>query len=157
MYDKIDGHLKKLTWELKRLSQYEDLFQEFAEMQEILVYSYINILRFWTHVEDECSVSGFLQTAKALSKSLTSFHTKKLDDILGELAVSSDRIAKQVPIVQERRRQGEHDLAAQAWRELGFNLDTILRVQKAETEREFHVPMLTRWAFIIFLTAFVGT
>jgi hypothetical protein len=130
LFDKLEGQMKKLAHEMKRLGAYEALFQESAEMEALLIHSYLNILKFWVRVESQCKTSGFLLAAK----SLASFSTRKLDEILADMAEASDNIVKIVPIVQEKYRRGEHEEAANEWRKVDFNLETISRVQNAERE-----------------------
>jgi hypothetical protein len=122
--------MKKLAHELKRLSEYESLFKDSEEMQALLIHSYLNILKFWTRVESQCTTSGFILSAK----SLTSFSTRKIDEILADMSEASDNIVKLVPIVQEKARRGEHEEATNEWRKVSFELEKISRVQHAERE-----------------------
>lgn len=78
MFDKIHSQLRSLSIHLKRLKDYEHLFREPEDMRELLKSSYLSIIKFWARVEEKCSTSGFLLAAK----SLTSFSTKKLDEII---------------------------------------------------------------------------
>lgn len=97
-------------------------------MEGLLIHSYLNILKFWVRAEAQCTTSWFSLSAK----SLTSFSTRKIDEILADMADASDNIVKLVPIVQEKLRRGEHEEATDEWRKVAFKLETISRVQMTE-------------------------
>jgi hypothetical protein len=99
-------------------------------MQELLKSSYTGIIKFWARVEEQCSTSGFVLAAK----SLTSFSTKKLEEIIAEIAEDSNNIAKLVPIVQERLRRREEENAADERQKANILLDEILKRQQRDRE-----------------------
>ncbi|RDW66363.1 hypothetical protein BP6252_09998 [Coleophoma cylindrospora] len=130
LFEKIEAQLKKLTFELRRLASYEELFNESEDMEKLLVSSYIHILKFWATVEEQCLTSTFLLAAK----SLTSFRSRKIDEILADIAADIDNIAKLVPIVQERLRRGEQEDATHERREAGIALEQLLNASREERE-----------------------
>ncbi|KAK6066869.1 cellulosome enzyme [Seiridium cupressi] len=130
LYEKVEAQLKKLTFELSRLTSYEELFSQSEDLEELIISSYIHILKFWATVEEQCLTSSFLLAAK----SLTSFKTKRLDNILSDIAINSTNIEKLVPIVQERLRQGERKDAVNERRMTGITLDGILNIGQKEHE-----------------------
>ncbi|KAI8630261.1 hypothetical protein F5Y19DRAFT_429484 [Xylariaceae sp. FL1651] len=130
IFDKVEVQLKRLTYELDRLASYEELFRQSEDMEKLIVSSYICILKFWAAVEEQCWTSSFLMAAK----SLTSFKTRRLDNILADIATNSNNIAKLVPIVQERLRQGEREDAAHERRIAGITLENLLNSSREERE-----------------------
>lgn len=58
LYDTIRQQLNDLSRHLGRLAWYEELFGDSLAMQDILKQSYVNLLRFWSRVEKECSHCG---------------------------------------------------------------------------------------------------
>ena len=70
-------------------------------------------------------------------RSLTSFSTIKLDDILASLSEDGDRIMKLVPIIQERLHKGERENAAEERRKAGIVRDELLAwVREQREERK---------------------
>ena len=67
-------------------------------------------------------------------KSLTSFSTRKLDEILASLSEDGNRIAKLVPIVQERLNKGEREDAAEEREKAGIARNDILALLKEQRE-----------------------
>ncbi|KAI3326935.1 hypothetical protein HD806DRAFT_378066 [Xylariaceae sp. AK1471] len=130
LFEKVEAQLRKLTFELNRLSSYEELFSESEDMEKLIISSYIHILKFWATVEEQCLTSTFLLA----TKSLTSFKTRRLDDILTDIAANSNNIEKLLPIVQERLRQGERKDAANERRVAGITLDNLLDNSRKERE-----------------------
>lgn len=124
--------MAKLAFEMRRLKDYEELFRSSAEMQGLLVYSYLNILEFWVRVERECDTCGFMLAVK----SLTSFSTRKLDEILAEMTTSNDQINKLIPVVQEKHRRSEYEDVKNEWQNAIFELERIALRQKVSQERE---------------------
>lgn len=124
--------MAKLAIEMKRLKDYEELFRSSAEMQGLLVYSYLNILEFWVRVERECDTCGFMLAVK----SLTSFSTRRLDEILADMTTSNAQIISLIPVVQEKHRRGEYEDVKNAWQNVTFELEGIALRQKASQERK---------------------
>ena len=58
LYDEIKDQLRSLESHLNRLTGWEELFGEHSKLQEALVHSYINVIRFWRRVEKECKRCG---------------------------------------------------------------------------------------------------
>ena len=58
LYEKISSQLEAMRSHLARLTDYDDLFGESKEMQEVLEASYIDVIRFWCRVEKECKRCG---------------------------------------------------------------------------------------------------
>jgi hypothetical protein len=58
LYSQIKSQLQALTERLSRLTKYEKLFGHSTEMQDVLRASFVNILRFWSKVVEECDRSG---------------------------------------------------------------------------------------------------
>ncbi|TQN64766.1 hypothetical protein CSHISOI_10718 [Colletotrichum shisoi] len=125
LFDKIETQLKSLSRQMKRLKDYEQLFPESEEMQELLVSSYVGIIKFWARVEEQCSTSALLLAGKALA----SFSTKRLDEILAEMSEDCDCIGKLVPIVQEHLRRGEQADATIERQRAGIVLEQVLKNQ----------------------------
>lgn len=125
--------MEKLVFEIRRLNDFEELFKESAEMQGLLVCSYMRILEFWVRVERQCNTCGFMLAVK----SLTSFSTRKLDETLAEMTACNEKITKLVPIVQERHRRGEHQYAKNEWIKANADLEKLMRDQKEMRERKF--------------------
>ncbi|WQF88870.1 Putative NACHT nucleoside triphosphatase, P-loop containing nucleoside triphosphate hydrolase [Colletotrichum destructivum] len=130
LFEKIETQLKSLTRQMKRLKDYEKLFPESEEMQELLVSSYIGIIKFWARVEEQCSTSSLLLAGKALA----SFSTKRLDEILAEMSEDCDCIGKLVPIIQEHIRRGEQADATIERQRAGIVLEQVLRNQAQARE-----------------------
>ncbi len=99
-------------------------------MRELLKSSYISIIKFWARIEEQCSTSGFILAAK----SLTSFSTKKLDEIVSSIAEDSNNIAKLVPVISERLRRQEREDAAQELARAGISLNEIRKHQQENRE-----------------------
>lgn len=59
LYNTIKAQLRKLTDQLKRLTEYEELFGHSVAMQKLLQSSYVHILRFWSKVDEECNRPGW--------------------------------------------------------------------------------------------------
>ncbi|TKW49344.1 hypothetical protein CTA1_9024 [Colletotrichum tanaceti] len=119
---------------MKRMKDYEQLFPESEEMQELLVSSYVGIIKFWARVEEQCSTSALLLAGKALA----SFSTKRLDEILAEMSEDCDCIGKLVPIIQENIRRGEQADATIKRQRAGIVLEQVLKNQahaREETRR----------------------
>ena len=131
-FDKVYTQLKSLSIHRRRLKAWEDLFSESDDMRELLKSSYFNIIKFWARVEEQCCTSGFILVAK----SVTSFSTKKLDEIIASIAEDSNDIAKLVPIVVERLRRQEHEDAAQELQRAGISLNEIRKLQQEQRESE---------------------
>ncbi|KAI9683793.1 MAG: hypothetical protein M1822_005983 [Bathelium mastoideum] len=125
----MQTHLTRLTDQMQRLSDYRELFGQSSAMQEYLKNSYLNILRFWAKVDEQCNRPSFVQAMR----SLASFDLKKLDVILDDMKMDEDNIAKLVPTVQERIRRGEHEDATEERRKA---LDTIS--MWIDEQRELH-------------------
>ncbi|KAL0938498.1 uncharacterized protein CTRU02_205108 [Colletotrichum truncatum] len=130
LFEKIEGQLMSLTQQLKRLKDYEELFSQSQDMLDLVVSSYVGIIRFWARVEEQCSTSGLLLVAQ----SITSFSTKKLDEILEDISQDADDIAKLFPIVQERLRRGEVQDAADERRKAGVQLEQIRKSLQQDRE-----------------------
>lgn len=124
--------MEKLVFEMRRLSDFEELFKESAEMQGLLVCSYLRILEFWVRVERQCYTCGLMLAVK----SLTSFSTRKLDETLAEMTACNEKITKLVPIIQERQRRGEHEYAKNEWIKASADLEKLIQDQKTTRERE---------------------
>ncbi|OBR07672.1 Zinc finger protein [Colletotrichum higginsianum IMI 349063] len=134
LFEKIETQLKSLARQMKRLKDYEQLFPESEEMQELLVSSYIGIIKFWARVEEQCSTSALLLAGKALA----SFSTKRLDEILAEMSEDCDCIGKLVPIIQEHIRRGEQADATIERQRAGIVLEQVLRNQAQAREGQPH-------------------
>lgn len=85
----------------------------------------------------------YLQTGPLVAlRSLTSFSTKKLDDILADITDDGDNIEKLVPIIQERVEKGERKDAAEERQKASIardvQLDWVmeLRDEKKQRDRE---------------------
>lgn len=124
--------MDKLVFEIRRLSDFEELFKESAEMQGLLVCSYLRILEFWVRVERQCKTCGLMLAVK----SLTSFSTQRLDEILSEMTACNEKITKLVPVIQERHRRGEHEDAKNEWVKASFELERLIQDQKVTRERK---------------------
>lgn len=122
----------KLVFEMRRLSDFEELFKDSAEMQRLLVSSYLRILEFWVRVERQCNTCGFMLAVKSLS----SFSTRRLDETLAEMAACNEKITKLVPIIQERYRRGEHESARNEWIKANVELEILIRDQRTTRERK---------------------
>lgn len=131
--------MDKLVFELRRLSDCEELFKESAEMQGLLVCSYLRILEFWVRVERQCNTCGLMLAVKSLS----SFSTRRLDETLAEMTACNEKITKLVPIIQERHRRGEHEHAKNEWVKANVELEKLIRDQKATRERKQFKPERT--------------
>ncbi|OCL03472.1 hypothetical protein AOQ84DRAFT_433927 [Glonium stellatum] len=103
LYSQIKSQLQALTERLSRLTKYEKLFGHSTEMQDVLRASYVNILRFWSKVVEECDRS----VPVVMMRSVTSISTKRLDEILENLADDANNIARLVPIIQEEMHRDE--------------------------------------------------
>ncbi|KAL9577947.1 MAG: hypothetical protein Q9212_006039, partial [Teloschistes hypoglaucus] len=131
LYDTIRQQLNDLSRHLGRLAWYEELFGDSLAMQDILKQSYVNLLRFWSRVEKECSHC----VVSAMLRSITSFSTAKLDQILEQLRQDADDVEKLVPIVQERIVRGERENAAEERRLAGIaraELSTFIQEQRED-------------------------
>ncbi|KAL8636479.1 MAG: hypothetical protein Q9228_006129, partial [Teloschistes exilis] len=131
LYDTIRQQLNDLSRHLGRLAWYEELFGDSLAMQDILKQSYVNLLRFWSRVEKECTHC----VVSAMLRSITSFSTAKLDQILEQLRQDADDVEKLVPIVQERIVRGERENAAEERRLAGVaraELSTFIREQRED-------------------------
>lgn len=125
--------MSKLVYELRRLSDFEELFTtESAEMRGLLVCSYMRILEFWDRVERQCNTCKLMLAVK----SLTSFSTHELDVTLAEMGTCNERVIKLVPVIQERRRRGEHQNVKNEWTKANADLEKLIREQKATRERK---------------------
>ncbi|KAI4248357.1 MAG: hypothetical protein LQ352_005928 [Teloschistes flavicans] len=149
LYDTIRQQLNDLSRHIGRLAWYEELFGDSLAMQDILKQSYINLLRFWSRVEKECSHCGkhpslrttlpfpalINQVVSAMLRSIISFSTTKLDQILEQLRQDADDVEKLVPIVQERIVRGERENAAEERRLAGVaraELSTFIQEQRED-------------------------
>lgn len=130
LIDKIEEQMKRLGRELRRMKEYEKLFESSTDMQELLTEAYLTVIRFWVRVEMQCKTSGLVLAAT----SITSFSTSKLDEILSEISENSDNIAKLVPIVQERVRRTEHKDLVEEHHKVGLVLGQMHAVQREERE-----------------------
>lgn len=131
--DKIHQHLKSLSDEVRRLSQYESLFKESVEMQKLLVSSYVNIIRFWAKVDDELSKNSFRRAGKALSGSAI----KSLDSIIGDILDDGKSIDKWIHIITESRRRNEHhDIQGQSEKMAGDVRELLRRSDEERKERK---------------------
>ncbi|OTA95450.1 hypothetical protein M434DRAFT_201998 [Hypoxylon sp. CO27-5] len=95
IFDKIEGQLRKLAQELKRMKEYEELFKESALMQELLVQTYINIIHFWAEVKDICLNSAIVLAAKLVTSNIV----KKLAAITEFIAAYTSDITKLMLII----------------------------------------------------------
>ncbi|KUJ10194.1 uncharacterized protein LY89DRAFT_627632 [Mollisia scopiformis] len=132
LYKLIRGQLNKLTNELNRLKEYEDLFGHSDAMQELLKASYLEILRFYAKVESQCRHSG----AFLAIKSLTSFSLKKIDDILATISENGNDIAKLVSIIQERIYQETRKDTFEEYGKAEIARNDILRIIKMQREEK---------------------
>jgi hypothetical protein len=142
MYEKLELQLKRLSHELRRLKDYESLFSHSEDMQDFLVSSYVNIIKFWSRVEEQCMTSEIIIVTKALS----SLSSKKLDEILADITEDGKNIAKLVPIIQERLRRGENENAAEERRKAGIILGEMLKIQVSEQDGK-SLPYHTRYHY----------
>lgn len=70
-------------------------------------------------------------------KSLTSFSTKRLDEILAAITENGNNIAKLVPIIQERVRQRDQQDVLEEYRKADVAQNNIILIMKAqEDERQ---------------------
>lgn len=70
-------------------------------------------------------------------KSLTSFSTKRMDDILAAITENGNNIAKLVPIIQERGRQRDQKDVVEEYRKAEIAQNNILLIMKnQEDERQ---------------------
>lgn len=75
------------------------------------------------------------KVVSAMLRSITSFSTAKLDQILEQLRQDADDVEKLVPIVQERIVRGERENAAEERRLAGVaraELSTFIREQRED-------------------------
>ena len=126
LFETIKSELLALTTQLQRLTFYEDLYKDSLIMQEQLCRSYINLLRFWYHVNKECDRCKF----SALLRAAASFSTKKLQAIIDDMRQDSDNIEKLAPIIEARRARGERENAAKERQEAN------LEREESKTERK---------------------
>jgi hypothetical protein len=119
LYDKIEDQLELTSKSVSVLTEYEELFGDSATMQELLVSSYIDIIRFWRRVEKECRRC----IANRLARAVASFSTTKIDLIVARIDKNAQRITLLVPTVQERLARGERENAAEERRLAGLARD----------------------------------
>ncbi|KAJ7145350.1 hypothetical protein C8R43DRAFT_953421 [Mycena crocata] len=113
VFDKISRQLNALKYELERLQEYEDLYEDSNNMRELLVHSYVCVLRFWAAVETQCSES----LVKGSIKKAFAYDTGKLDDIITDIKDNADGISKLADIVESRRAADAREDAQQEWKE----------------------------------------
>ncbi|KAI1387721.1 uncharacterized protein F4822DRAFT_444313 [Hypoxylon trugodes] len=131
VFEMIESYLKKLAHELQFLKEYEELFQQSVPMQELLAHSYAYIIQFWAKVEDLCD-----STLRLAVKSITSDPIRRLQSVIEEISDSMDRIARMVPIVQERIRRGEREDVINEQRKAEANLSQLLQLKKEEINEQ---------------------
>ncbi|OCK82019.1 hypothetical protein K432DRAFT_433750 [Lepidopterella palustris CBS 459.81] len=144
LYSQIKTQLNALTERLARLSKYEKLFGHSAEMQDVLRASYVNILRFWSKVVEECDRSAPV----AMIRSVTSISTKRLDEILENLADDADNIARLVPIIQEELHRDQLEETAKERRKASLarqEMSAWIREQRKERRHQDEERRQTRY------------
>ncbi|KAJ7201264.1 hypothetical protein GGX14DRAFT_524384 [Mycena pura] len=132
VFDKIARQLNDLKYELERLQEYEDLYEDSNNMRELLVHSYVCILRFWAAVETQCSQS----LVKGSIKKAFSYDTTKLDGIITDIKDNADGISKLADIVEARRAAGAREDAQEEWKEA--KLERIEARKHREAVSKFH-------------------
>ncbi|KAF8521950.1 hypothetical protein BU17DRAFT_45376 [Hysterangium stoloniferum] len=107
LFDTIKEELQSLTNYLQRITEYEWLYNDSNDLQDLLCKSYINILRFWHRVDKECDRSCF----NALFCAISSFSTAKLRGILNNIKDNADQIEKLAGIIEAGKAKGERESA----------------------------------------------
>lgn len=140
LFETIKSELLALTTQLQRLTFYEDLYEDSSIMQKQLCRSYINLLRFWYHVNKECDRCKF----SALFRAAASFSTKKLQVIIDDMRQDSDNIEKLAPIIEARRDKGERENAAKERQEANLDREESKKERKAASawrqEQQSRIP-----------------
>ncbi|KAF8522855.1 hypothetical protein JB92DRAFT_2886428 [Gautieria morchelliformis] len=99
LFETIKAQLESLTFQLRCINLYEDLYRNSEGMQEILCESYINMFRFWNQVVKECH-RGHASTFFALKPN-------KLQKIISHLQSNVAQIKDLGSIIEARRAEDE--------------------------------------------------
>ncbi|KAF8587635.1 hypothetical protein K439DRAFT_1630517 [Ramaria rubella] len=103
LFETIRQELGSLTFQLKRINEYEHLYGDSKTMQDLLCKSYINIIRFWSRVDKECNRC----CRSAIRRAATSFSTNKLNEIVGDLKRDADEIWKTASVIEATKARRE--------------------------------------------------
>ncbi|KAF2998069.1 hypothetical protein E8E14_000215 [Neopestalotiopsis sp. 37M] len=137
--EKMETHLKRLTNELGRMREYEDLFPKSEIMHELLVQNYIHIIQFWVKAERFCSSSTLTMAAK----SVTSTSTKRLTEVIEAISATGNEIAKMVPIIQERLRRGDKEDIINEQRNAEMMLSEIIKFKAQQRQESKRLEILS--------------
>ncbi|KAF8526673.1 hypothetical protein BU17DRAFT_40385 [Hysterangium stoloniferum] len=107
LFDTIEDQLQSLTNYLQIITEYEWLYNDSNDLQDLLCKSYINILRFWYRVDKEC----YKNWKNPLFCAVSSFSTAKLRSILNDIKADADQIEKLAAIIRASKAKGEGESA----------------------------------------------
>ncbi|KAH9910657.1 uncharacterized protein B0H18DRAFT_1176611 [Fomitopsis serialis] len=96
--EKISKALVALGDDLTRISTYNRLFGDSAALENILIQSYVDILRFWNKVFRELRHHRFTRIMSALV-----LRTDKFDNIISTMRTNTERVERQIGLVQQER------------------------------------------------------
>ncbi|PBK97442.1 hypothetical protein ARMGADRAFT_1075928 [Armillaria gallica] len=129
-FEKIQRQLRHLEFEIKCMSDYEDLYGGSEEMRDVLCGSYICILRFWSVVKKQCEEP----LAKSVLKQTFSFETDKLNMILEEMKGNSEDLATLAQIIKGRLAKGAREDAKAEWEKAKLERIENRKERKAASE-----------------------
>ncbi|EQB58542.1 hypothetical protein CGLO_01212 [Colletotrichum gloeosporioides Cg-14] len=130
LFKRLVGQLDALAQQLNRLKHYEALFSASEDMMDLIVFSYKSIIRFWITVEDQCRAPAY----KLALKSLTSFNTTRVEEIVADVNAKIDNIEKYLPIIQEQFSRRDKADASKERAQAQVTLSRILQTMSESRE-----------------------